>query len=88
MQSDGDSSPYGTTVDTRTYAPFHQHFIIAKLDLDIDGQENTVIEVDSAAAPISEDNPYGLALSTQSTLLRPRASRPETSTGKLSESGR
>ena len=47
MQSDGASSPYGTTVDTRTYAPFHQHFIIAKLDLDIDGEENTVIEVDS-----------------------------------------
>jgi primary-amine oxidase len=69
MQNDGDSSPYGTTVDTRTYAPFHQHFIVAKLDLDIDGEENTVIEVDSAAAPISEDNPYGLALSTQSTTI-------------------
>ena len=69
MQNEGDSSPYGTTVDTRTYAPFHQHFIVAKLDLDIDGEENTVIEVDSAAAPISEDNPYGLALSTQSTTI-------------------
>jgi primary-amine oxidase len=57
MQSDGDGSPYGTTVDTRTYAPFHQHFIIAKLDLDIDGEENTVVEVDSVAAPISDDNP-------------------------------
>jgi primary-amine oxidase len=69
MQNDGDSSPYGTTVDRRTYAPFHQHFIIAKLDLDIDGEENTVIEVDSAAAPTSEDNPYGLALSTQATTI-------------------
>jgi len=69
MQSDGDSSPYGTTVDTRTYAPFHQHFIIAKLDLDIDGEENTVVEVDSVAAPISEDNPYGLALSAQATTI-------------------
>jgi primary-amine oxidase len=67
MQNDGDSSPYGTTVDTRTYAPFHQHFIIAKLDLDIDGAENTVVEVDSVAAPISDDNPYGLAMSTEST---------------------
>ena len=59
-RSDGDSSPYGTTVDTRTYAPFHQHFLVAKLDLDIDGEDNTVVEVDSVAAPISEDNPYGL----------------------------
>jgi primary-amine oxidase len=37
--------------DVRTYAPFHQHFRIAKLDLDIDGDENTVIEVDSVAEP-------------------------------------
>jgi primary-amine oxidase len=69
MQYDGDSSSYGTTVDTRTYAPFHQHFIVAKLDLDIDGEENTVVEVDSVAAPIGEDNPYGLALSTQSRTI-------------------
>jgi primary-amine oxidase len=69
MQNEGDSSPYGTTVDTRTYAPFHQHFIIAKLDLDIDGEENTVVEVDSVAEPITEDNPYGLALSTQATTI-------------------
>ena len=69
MQNEGDSSPYGTTVDTRTYAPFHQHFIIAKLDLDIDGEENTVVEVDSVAAPTSNDNPYGLALSAESTTV-------------------
>ena len=69
MQNDGDSSPYGTTVDTRTYAPFHQHFIIAKLDLDIDGEENTVVEVDSVAAPITEANPYGLALSARTTTI-------------------
>ena len=51
MESDDDSSPYGTKVDQRTYAPFHQHFVIAKLDLDIDGEENTVVEVDSVAEP-------------------------------------
>jgi primary-amine oxidase len=69
VQSDGDNSPYGTTVDTRTYASFHQHFIIAKLDLDIDGEENTVVELDSLAAPISDDNPYGLAMSTETTTI-------------------
>jgi primary-amine oxidase len=51
-----DRSAYGTVVDDRTYAPFHQHFIVAKLDLDIDGAENTVLEVDSTAAPIGPDN--------------------------------
>jgi primary-amine oxidase len=69
MENDGDSSPYGTTVDRRTYAPFHQHFIVAKLDLDIDGEVNTVVEVDSVAATISDDNPYGLALSTETTTI-------------------
>jgi primary-amine oxidase len=69
MEKADDSSPYGTTVDVRTYAPFHQHFLIAKLDLDIDGDENTVIEVDSVAEPINQDNPLGLAMSTQNTII-------------------
>jgi primary-amine oxidase len=69
MQADSDSSSYGTTVDRRTYAPFHQHFVVAKLDLDIDGEENTVVEVDSVAASIGDGNPYGLALSTQTTTI-------------------
>jgi primary-amine oxidase len=69
MQADSDSSPYGTTVDRRTYAPFHQHFVVAKLDLDIDGEDNTVLEVDSVAAPIGGGNPYGLALSTETTAI-------------------
>jgi primary-amine oxidase len=69
MEKDDDSSPYGTKVDVRTYAPFHQHFLIAKLDLDIDGDENTVIEVDSVIEPINQDNPPGLAMSTQNTII-------------------
>jgi primary-amine oxidase len=57
----------GTVVDERTYAPFHQHFVVARLDLDVDGDDNTVMEVDSRALPVSEDNPYGLAVVTEST---------------------
>jgi len=37
----GHQPPYGTLVDNRTYAPFHQHFIVARLDLDVDGPANT-----------------------------------------------
>ena len=59
--------PYGTVVDNRTYAPFHQHFLVARLDLDVDGSANTVVEVDSVAPPVSDENPYGLALVTEST---------------------
>ncbi|PPK92421.1 primary-amine oxidase [Kineococcus xinjiangensis] len=59
----------GTLVDERTYAPFHQHFIVARLDLDVDGPENTVLEVDSAAAPIGPGNPHGLAVTTTATAI-------------------
>jgi primary-amine oxidase len=69
LENDGDTSPWGTMVDRRTYAPFHQHFLIAKLDLDIDGTDNTVVEVDSVAPPISAENPFGLALTTQATTI-------------------
>jgi primary-amine oxidase len=69
MATEGDSSAWGTTVDARTYAPYHQHFLVAKLDLDVDGEENTVVEVDSVAAPIDESNLYGLALTTQATTI-------------------
>jgi primary-amine oxidase len=63
----------GTVVDERTYAPFHQHFIVARLDLDVDGEENTVVEVDSEAAPTSPENPYGLDLVTVATPVRSEA---------------
>ncbi|MBS1694021.1 MAG: primary-amine oxidase [Actinobacteria bacterium] len=65
--------PYGTVVDKNSYAPYHQHFIVARLDLDIDGHANTVMEVDSVAPPVSEENPYGLALVTRSTPIRSEA---------------
>ncbi len=60
----------GTLVDQRTYAPYHQHFIVARLDLDIDGEPNTVSCVESVALPVSDANPHGLALITQETPLR------------------
>ena len=78
----------GTLVDHRTYAPFHQHFLVARLDLDIDGGPNTVLEVDSDAPPIGPDNPYGLALTTPRPRSAPRPSRRGTSTGTPSAPGR
>jgi len=61
------TSPYGTIVDQRTYAPYHQHFLVARLDLDVDGTQNTALEVDSVVVPTGPDNPYGLALTTKAT---------------------
>jgi primary-amine oxidase len=70
----GDPTPStGTLVDRRTYAPFHQHFLVARLDLDVDGASNTVLEVDSFAPEITPDNPYGLALQTRLTVIASEA---------------
>ncbi|WP_413467986.1 primary-amine oxidase [Mycobacterium sp. RTGN4] len=58
----GQPNPNGTLVDERTYAPFHQHFLVARLDLDIDGPDNTVFMSESFAEPIGPDNPHGLSV--------------------------
>jgi primary-amine oxidase len=64
---------HGTVIDRRTYAPYHQHFIVARLDLDIDGTANTVYEVESEALAIDDENPHGLALTQRQTPIRTEA---------------
>jgi primary-amine oxidase len=66
----GGTPSSGTLVDQGTYAPFHQHFIVARLDLDVDGPGNTVYATDSVAARPGGDDPYGLGLTVTSTPLR------------------
>jgi primary-amine oxidase len=66
----GRQPPFGTLVDERTYAPFHQHFLVARLDLEVDGDRNTVNATESEALPIGPDNPHGVALVQRSTPLR------------------
>ncbi len=73
----GDTPPpYGTVVDHQTYAPIHQHFIVARLDMaiDADGDRdtagNTVVMSETEQLPITDENPYGLALAQRSVPLR------------------
>ena len=66
----GQPHPNGTLIDERTYAPFHQHFLVARLDLDIDGSDNTVYMTESHAEPMGPENPYGLSLVTRNVALQ------------------
>ena len=70
MEDETPGFATGTVIDRRTYAPHHQHFLVARLDLDVDGEENTVVETESFAAPISDTNPYGLDLHTRGTVIK------------------
>jgi primary-amine oxidase len=70
---EGSAPPFGTVVDTNTYAPIHQHFVVARLDMEVDGPQNTVVAVDTVVEPIGPGNPHGLALTQRSTPLRTEA---------------
>ncbi|GAA1828464.1 primary-amine oxidase [Microlunatus capsulatus] len=64
------AAPYGVLVDQRTYAPHHQHFIVARLDLDVDGPDNTVQMTETRAVPMGPDNPHGIAVAQHTEALR------------------
>lgn len=68
--TEGAAHPHGTLVDNRTYAPYHQHFLVARLDLDVDGTENTVYATETEIEPVGPENPYGLSLRQRNTPLR------------------
>jgi primary-amine oxidase len=68
--AEGEQPPYGALIDERTYAPYHQHFLVARLDLDVDGEGNTVYMSESEALPVGPDNPHGLALVQRNVPLR------------------
>ncbi|MCO5168505.1 MAG: primary-amine oxidase [Planctomycetes bacterium] len=57
---------YGTLVAPGVLAPNHQHVFCARLDLDVDGPRNSVLEVNAAPAT---DDPRGTAFVVERTLL-------------------
>ena len=63
----GETTPYGTLVAPDLEAPNHQHLFCMRLDLDVDGTENTVYEVDAVGLPRGEDNPDGTAFVGRAT---------------------
>ena len=60
---------HATRVAPYLAAAYHQHFFNFRLDFDVDGQANSVVEVNTHAEPRGADNPYGNAFTTSETLL-------------------
>jgi primary-amine oxidase len=63
-------SAYGTTVTADLMAPNHQHFFTARLDMMMDGLNNTVYEIHTESPRPGPENPYGGAFVSVATPLR------------------
>ena len=75
----GEAPHYGTEVAPQVNAPNHQHFFGARLDFSVDGEDNTVHEVNTRSVPTGPENPYGNAFFAEATpLLRELEARRST----------
>lgn len=64
----GEPTPaFGALVAPRLYAPSHQHFFNVRLDMCVDGQNNSVQEINTEAVPAGPDNPEGNAFFHKAT---------------------
>jgi primary-amine oxidase len=66
-----EGNRYGTTVAQNVAAPNHQHFLSFRIDFDVDGVNNRVLESNTTAEPSS----FGNAFATHETLLGTEQSR-------------
>ncbi|MDG3006129.1 primary-amine oxidase [Paludisphaera mucosa] len=66
----GESPKFGVLVAPQLYAPNHQHFFNMRLDFDLDGVDNTVMQVDVVPDAIDEDNLFENAFFAKATPLK------------------
>jgi primary-amine oxidase len=66
---EGVKPAHGTLVAPGLYGPHHQHFFCVRLDMEVDGERNSVVEVDSEPLPFGPENPTGNAWVTKRTVL-------------------
>jgi primary-amine oxidase len=67
--ANGAHDPYSHLVGPNTAAVHHQHFFNFRLDLDVDGQANRLVEMNSAPVRPGARNPFGGAFTMHETTL-------------------
>lgn len=65
----GSDQKYGTEVSPGVVGYNHQHVFCMRLDMEVDGAENTVMECDTIAPKMGKDNPMGNAFYVQESPL-------------------
>jgi primary-amine oxidase len=66
---EGERPEYGALIAPRLAAMNHQHLFNFRIDVGVDGQQNSVYEVSAEPQPISDENPWGNAMPLQRRLL-------------------
>ena len=67
--AEGVGDAHASLVAPGLAAPYHQHMFNVRLDMEIDGNDNAVFEVDTLRTPLGDDNPWGNAFAPVATLL-------------------
>ncbi|BAZ51327.1 copper amine oxidase [Nostoc sp. NIES-4103] len=68
-EKQSDDHSYGRLIAKNTVGVNHQHFFNYRLDMDVDGQANSVMEMNVKGLAIDEKNPLGNAIAIQETPL-------------------
>ena len=69
----GQPGRFGAEVAPGLVGHIHQHIFCARLDMEVDGPGNSVVECDTAALPQGPENPYGNAYAVTERVLRSEA---------------
>ena len=67
--ADNAHDAYGHLVARNIVAPHHQHFFTFRLDFDVDGTANRLLEMNNVPVPAGPRNPYGGAFRMEETVL-------------------
>ncbi|BCL37553.1 primary-amine oxidase [Nostoc sp. MS1] len=68
-QTQSKDDAYGRLLAKNLFGVNHQHFFNYRLDMDVDGQANNVMEMNVQSLPMGKDNPIGNAITVQDTSL-------------------
>ncbi|USJ27691.1 MULTISPECIES: primary-amine oxidase [Sinorhizobium/Ensifer group] len=66
----GKPGRYGKEVAPGVLGHIHQHIFCARLDMSVDGDHNSVVELNTYAAAEGPDNPHGNAFYEEETILQ------------------
>lgn len=70
----GDERPeFAPLISENIASPIHQHLFCFRLDFELDGSANRVVEVNTEAMPIDDSNPDGTAFAAFETTLKDEA---------------